>query len=123
MGRALTATVALALLVTLPVLSENVLAERRDERPVIKGKGDSGELGKEIDSLFGDIFGGEESEPVLSRYEPSDHDYSQIDRERERSLGIFRSTASSRRRNSRPSAKLSLISSGFSHCSSAWMVE
>jgi len=93
MRRGLAAAVALALLAALSVPSDSALAERRDERPVIKGKGDSGELGKEIDSLFDDVFGGEETEPVLTRYEPSGHDYSQIDAERHRSLGIFRSTA------------------------------
>ena len=93
MGRWIETVAALALLAALPMVAGDAFAERRDERPVIKGKGDSGELGKEIDSLFGDVFGGEETEPVLTRYEPSGHDYSQIDQERERSLGIFRSTA------------------------------
>lgn len=84
---------ALALLFALPFVSTDGQAERRDERPVIKGKGDSGELGKELEGVFDDVFGSEQSEPVLSSYEPTGYDYSQIEAERPRSLGIFRSTA------------------------------
>lgn len=84
---------ALALLLALPLVSTGAQAERPDERPVIKGSGDSGELGEELEGVFDDIFGGEEAEPVLSAYEPTGYDYTQIEADRPKSLGIFRSTA------------------------------
>lgn len=69
-------------------------AERRDERPEIRGTGEAADFRELFEGgVFEDLFGSAQSGPVLANYEPSGFDYSRIDAERGRSIGIFRSTA------------------------------
>lgn len=75
-------------LVAFALPPSDAAAERREQKAPVPGS--SGD-GKELGRLFDDVFGDSEAGPVLSAYQPSGYDYTQIIAERPLSLGIFRS--------------------------------